>query len=165
MAQSNGRGFAAMDPAEQRKIASKGGRAAHQSGHAHQWNSQEAAKAGHRGGLAAHQNRRAADKSPKPRQGLAVVESERSNPQSAGAEDKSVEVNGVAADVEERTGEARSPEVTHDEDVSAGEGHLDENVVRESDVSELSDAVDPEGGSAEQREGSPRGRASRGFPV
>lgn len=46
------RGFAGMDPARQRAIASKGGRAAHQSGNAHQFNSQEAREAGRRGGQA-----------------------------------------------------------------------------------------------------------------
>jgi general stress protein YciG len=54
MAERRGRGFASMDPEAQRAIASMGGRAAHESGHAHEWNSEEAARAGHRGGLAAH---------------------------------------------------------------------------------------------------------------
>jgi hypothetical protein len=40
------RGFAALDPARQREIASMGGRAAHQSGHAHEFNSAEARVAG-----------------------------------------------------------------------------------------------------------------------
>ena len=40
------RGFAAMDPRRQREIASLGGRAAHQSGHAHEFNSEEARAAG-----------------------------------------------------------------------------------------------------------------------
>ena len=40
------RGFAAMDPQKQREIASMGGRAAHQSGHAHEFNSEEARAAG-----------------------------------------------------------------------------------------------------------------------
>ena len=40
------RGFAAMDPQRQREIASLGGRAAHQSGHAHEFNSEEARIAG-----------------------------------------------------------------------------------------------------------------------
>lgn len=42
------RGFAAMDPARQRRIASQGGKAAHENGTAHHWNSQEAAEAGRR---------------------------------------------------------------------------------------------------------------------
>ena len=40
------RGFAAMDPARQREIASLGGRAAHQSGHAHEFTTEEARRAG-----------------------------------------------------------------------------------------------------------------------
>ncbi|MBG9387729.1 KGG domain-containing protein [Caenimonas aquaedulcis] len=40
------RGFAAMDPSRQREIASLGGRAAHQSGHAHEFSSAEARAAG-----------------------------------------------------------------------------------------------------------------------
>ncbi len=49
---SNGsrRGFAAMDPEEQRQIASKGGRAAHEKGTAHEWDSREAKEAGRKGG-------------------------------------------------------------------------------------------------------------------
>jgi len=46
------RGFASMDPSKQRKIASKGGRAAHAKGTAHKWSSQEATLAGRKGGLA-----------------------------------------------------------------------------------------------------------------
>ena len=40
------RGFAAMDPQRQRQIASLGGRAAHQSGHAHEFTTEEARAAG-----------------------------------------------------------------------------------------------------------------------
>lgn len=43
---SSPRGFAAMDPQKQRLIASLGGRAAHQSGHAHEFSSEEARAAG-----------------------------------------------------------------------------------------------------------------------
>jgi general stress protein YciG len=45
------RGFAVMDPEKQKKIASKGGKAAHALGTAHQWNSEEARLAGRKGGL------------------------------------------------------------------------------------------------------------------
>jgi hypothetical protein len=41
-----GRGFAGMDPQRQREIAAEGGRAAHASGHAHEFDSQEAREAG-----------------------------------------------------------------------------------------------------------------------
>lgn len=46
-----------MEPEQQRRIASKGGKAAHQSGHAHEWDSTEAAAAGRKGGLASHHDR------------------------------------------------------------------------------------------------------------
>ncbi|RYX95303.1 MAG: general stress protein [Comamonadaceae bacterium] len=52
------RGFASMDPARQRAIASQGGKAAHQSGNAHEFTSDEAREAGRKGGHASHANRR-----------------------------------------------------------------------------------------------------------
>jgi general stress protein YciG len=47
-----------MDRAKQREIASKGGKAAHQKGTAHEWTSEEARDAGRKGGLASHKRRR-----------------------------------------------------------------------------------------------------------
>ncbi len=44
------RGFASMDEQKQREIASKGGKAAHVSGHAHEFDSEEARAAGRKGG-------------------------------------------------------------------------------------------------------------------
>jgi general stress protein YciG len=49
------RGFASMDPARQREIASEGGKAAHEKGTAHEFTSEEARRAGTKGGQAAHQ--------------------------------------------------------------------------------------------------------------
>ena len=40
------RGFASMDPARQRAIASEGGKAAHERGTAHEFTSEEARRAG-----------------------------------------------------------------------------------------------------------------------
>lgn len=48
------RGFASMDRSKQREIASKGGRAAHQKGTAHEWTTEEAKQAGRKGGLNSH---------------------------------------------------------------------------------------------------------------
>ena len=48
--QGSGRGFAGMDEERQREIASKGGRAAHESGNAHEFDSEEAREAGRKGG-------------------------------------------------------------------------------------------------------------------
>jgi len=47
---TSNRGFASMDRARQREIASKGGRAAHQKGTAHEWTAEEARVAGRKGG-------------------------------------------------------------------------------------------------------------------
>ncbi|HQZ39902.1 MAG TPA: KGG domain-containing protein [Vicinamibacterales bacterium] len=44
------RGFASMSPEKQREIASKGGRAAHAKGTAHEWSADEAREAGRKGG-------------------------------------------------------------------------------------------------------------------
>ena len=52
------RGFASMDRVKQREIASKGGKAAHQKGTAHEWTSDEAREAGRKGGMASHRRRR-----------------------------------------------------------------------------------------------------------
>ncbi len=59
MQENHGRGFAGMNPQRQREIASMGGRAAHESGRAHEWSSAEARQAGHLGGIAARHHRQA----------------------------------------------------------------------------------------------------------
>jgi len=51
------RGFAAMDRERVKAIASKGGRAAHAAGTAHQFSSDEARIAGKKGGMAPHVRR------------------------------------------------------------------------------------------------------------
>jgi len=43
---TSNRGFASMDPQKQREIASEGGKAAHASGNAHEFTSEEARRAG-----------------------------------------------------------------------------------------------------------------------
>jgi len=57
MASTSKRGFASMDPAKQREIASKGGKAAHQKGTAHEFTSDEARVAGRKGGEAVSRDR------------------------------------------------------------------------------------------------------------
>lgn len=47
---TSSRGFASMDRSRQREIASKGGRAAHAKGTAHEWTAEEARVAGRKGG-------------------------------------------------------------------------------------------------------------------
>jgi hypothetical protein len=51
------RGFASMDQSKQKEIASKGGRAAHAKGTAHEFDSGEARAAGRKGGMAVSRNR------------------------------------------------------------------------------------------------------------
>jgi general stress protein YciG len=60
---TTGRGFASMDPNKQREIASKGGKAAHQKGTAHEWTKEEARAAGRKGGIA-HSRRRIPESEP-----------------------------------------------------------------------------------------------------
>ncbi|HEY9777436.1 MAG TPA: KGG domain-containing protein [Planktothrix sp.] len=55
MAEKERRGFASMDRAKQREIASKGGRAAHEKGTAHEFDASEAREAGRKGGKVAHE--------------------------------------------------------------------------------------------------------------
>jgi general stress protein YciG len=59
MAENNNqkkRGFAAMDPDEQREIASEGGKAAHQKGTANEFDSESGREAGRKGGQARQRN-------------------------------------------------------------------------------------------------------------
>lgn len=51
------RGFAGMDPDRQREIASMGGKNAHASGRAHEFNQDEARAAGRKGGYAVSRDR------------------------------------------------------------------------------------------------------------
>jgi hypothetical protein len=57
MEEKKKRGFAAMDPKKVAEIASKGGKAAHAAGTAHQFTSEEARTAGQKGGTAPHVRR------------------------------------------------------------------------------------------------------------
>src|ERR1041384_6559303 len=56
-ARRSNRGFASMDREKQKEIASKGGRAAHAKGTAHEFDSGEARDAGRKGGVAVSRNR------------------------------------------------------------------------------------------------------------
>jgi uncharacterized protein len=57
MAGTSNRGFASMDEEKQREIASKGGKAAHEKGTAHEFTPEEAREAGRKGGKASHGGR------------------------------------------------------------------------------------------------------------
>ena len=56
-APKSNRGFASMDPSKQRGIASKGGKAAHAQGRAHEFTVEEARSAGRKGGEALSRDR------------------------------------------------------------------------------------------------------------
>ncbi len=51
---SNNQVFASMDEDKQKEIASKGGKAAHEKGAAHEFDSEEAREAGQKGGKSSH---------------------------------------------------------------------------------------------------------------
>jgi general stress protein YciG len=61
--ESRGRGFAGMDRERQRQISSQGGKAAHQKGTAHEFDSNEAREAGRKGGMVSGGRRRAREQS------------------------------------------------------------------------------------------------------
>lgn len=65
------RGFAAMDRSKVSEIASKGGKAAHAAGTAHQFTSDEARAAGKKGGVAPHVRR---GRGPRQSTTIAIVE-------------------------------------------------------------------------------------------
>ncbi len=75
------RGFAAMDPAKQREIASRGGKAAHLKGTAHEFTPEEARVAGSKGGRASRRRILSVVPTPAPVQGeiMASVVSENPN--------------------------------------------------------------------------------------
>jgi general stress protein YciG len=64
-----------MDRSKQREIASKGGKAAHQKGTAHEWTSDEAREAGRKGGMASHRR--------KQQQGETAAPAENADPNAA----------------------------------------------------------------------------------
>ena len=72
--ESRGRGFAGMDPERQRQISSQGGKAAHQKGTAHEFDSNEAREAGRKGGMVSGGRRRAREQA---QQGRPSTEPER----------------------------------------------------------------------------------------
>lgn len=53
------RGFASMSKDRQQELASRGGKAAHEKGTAHEWTKEQAQAAGKMGGTKAQANRRA----------------------------------------------------------------------------------------------------------
>ena len=84
------RGFASMDRAKQREIASKGGKAAHQKGTAHEWTSEEAREAGRKGGMASHRRRKESTEQPETSGATGMSGSEEmNNSERSGGDDQS----------------------------------------------------------------------------
>jgi general stress protein YciG len=79
------RGFASMDREKQREIARKGGRAAHEKGTAHEWNTEEARAAGRKGGLSSSARRYEAAKESELRPDLRVEPTSSGSPALSGA--------------------------------------------------------------------------------
>lgn len=76
------RGFAAMTPEQRSALSSRGGRAAHVAGTAHEWNAESARAAGRKGGLTtsadreemARRGRKGGKALKKPRAGFTTIE-------------------------------------------------------------------------------------------
>ncbi|HWZ59811.1 MAG TPA: KGG domain-containing protein [Gemmatimonadaceae bacterium] len=94
---TSNRGFASMDRERQREIASKGGRAAHAKGTAHEWTADEARVAGRKGGETVS----------KDREHMAAIGREGGGARSAGARNRRRSENGETT-VEDRSRVARS---------------------------------------------------------
>jgi general stress protein YciG len=90
--ESRGRGFAGMDPERQRQISSQGGKAAHQKGTAHEFDSEEAREAGRKGGMVSGGRRRAREGTNRQSE-QSEGDNERSEERSTGAQDQ-----GASAD-------------------------------------------------------------------
>jgi general stress protein YciG len=99
--ESRGRGFAGMDPERQRQISSQGGKAAHQKGTAHEFDSEEAREAGRKGGMVSGGRRRAREQSAR-----ATTEAQPTAPPEAETE--------VETETEESEAESRTPMGSHE---------------------------------------------------
>jgi general stress protein YciG len=95
---TSNRGFASMDRERQREIASKGGRAAHAKGTAHEWTADEARVAGRKGGETVS----------KDREHMAAIGREGGGARSAGARNRRHSDQVGEMEVEDRSRIARS---------------------------------------------------------
>ena len=100
--ESRGRGFAGMDRERQRQISSQGGKAAHQKGTAHEFDSEEAREAGRKGGMVSGGRRRAREQSQRP-----TAEAQPASPQTEAETEAETET-------EESESESRSPMGAHE---------------------------------------------------
>ena len=93
--ESRGRGFAGMDRERQRQISSQGGKAAHQKGTAHEFDSNEAREAGRKGGMVSGGRRRAREQAQQGRP--TQPEREGSSPEREESEAESTEAGSDAS--------------------------------------------------------------------
>jgi general stress protein YciG len=96
---TSNRGFASMDRDRQREIASKGGRAAHAKGTAHEWTADEARVAGRKGGETVSRDR----------EHMAAIGREGGGARSAGARTRRRESGATEMTVEDRSRVSRVP--------------------------------------------------------
>ena len=73
---TNRRGFASMDPEKRSAIASMGGKAAHQKGTAHEFDSRSGQEAGRKGGKASHSSEFSEQQEYVPRRALGEFDDE-----------------------------------------------------------------------------------------
>jgi uncharacterized protein len=107
---TSNRGFASMDRDRQREIASKGGRAAHAKGTAHEWTADEARVAGRKGGETVSRDR----------EHMAAIGREGGGARSAGARTRRRDSGAVTeTTVEDRS---RVSRVAHSDGGSATSG-------------------------------------------
>ena len=95
--ESRGRGFAGMDPERQRQISSQGGKAAHQKGTAHEFDSNEAREAGRKGGMVSGGRRRAREQAQGPSRGVEREGSERESERGESEENESSQASPDAS--------------------------------------------------------------------
>ena len=94
--ESRGRGFAGMDRERQRQISSQGGKAAHQKGTAHEFDSNEAREAGRKGGMVSGGRRRAREQ--QAQQGRPSTEPERESTERESESETENESTGTSSD-------------------------------------------------------------------
>lgn len=136
------RGFASMDPSKQREIASKGGRAAHAKGTAHEFTSDEARVAGRKGGEAVSRDRAH----------MAAIGREGGH--SRGARARAAAVGGAALGVA-AAGVAAAAAIRHSQDKDISQGTGSQPFVRQAN--EERSGFDREGGRAASSQDRERG--------
>jgi general stress protein YciG len=83
-----------MDPQKQREIASKGGKAAHQKGTAHEFTTEEARVAGRKGGAASRARRAAGQGNGQGEESRTAEDTDTARPEEATADTGSEATNG-----------------------------------------------------------------------